>query len=189
MVEHKSHSFASAGDSADAHAKGSDQVVEGLIQDVGQDRPLEMAPQAFDQIEARTVRRQPVDFDLVAMDGQPGEYRLGRVKASVVAHEDDLSTCVCFHQRHQEHEERGPALGRRERIGQLARLVVHAAVHDLLLVLAWGGNCRLPAHPRPHLGERRMEVDFHLVLVDQDSSAIFGQRPFFICLSFRRALS
>ncbi len=106
------------------------------------------------------------------------------MEAAIVAHEDDLPARLFFHQRPQGHEEQVPALGRLERVSQFARLLFRAAVNYLLLVLARGCNCRLPSESRPHPRERLMEVNFHLILVDQDGSAIFGQRPLFMVLSF-----
>jgi hypothetical protein len=67
MVKHEAHSVAVSINSPDALAEGYGQVVQGFEQDVGQDSPLQMAPQSLDQVQTRAVRRQPVDCDPIGI--------------------------------------------------------------------------------------------------------------------------
>ena len=53
MVEHKNHAVSMAGESADAIVEGGHQIVESFKQNIGQDGAFDVAPQAFDQIQAR----------------------------------------------------------------------------------------------------------------------------------------
>jgi len=85
MVKHESHLVPMAVASADAATKGVDQVIHGDEQHIGQDRPFQVTPESFDQVQAGTIRRQPGDFELVSMAGQEGPHRLGVVRAGVVA--------------------------------------------------------------------------------------------------------
>ena len=53
MVEHKAHATAVPSQEAVAAAERDDKFVETAVQHVGQDRALDMALEAFDQIETR----------------------------------------------------------------------------------------------------------------------------------------
>src|SRR5579885_274898 len=116
-------------------------------------------------------------------------YGLGGVETSVVAHQDDLLARVTFQQSQQEHEELGSALGRGDRVGEVARLVIDAAVDNTFFVFTRRGHFRLLSHGGPGPRQRRMAVNFHLVLKDQDSVASFANRPFFRRLSRAWAFS
>ena len=83
MVEYESHSVAVAVDLADAPAEGGDQIVHRLKQYVGQHGSFQVSPQPLDQVQTRTVRRQPVDFDLIAVLGEPQPNSLGAMAESV----------------------------------------------------------------------------------------------------------
>jgi hypothetical protein len=77
MIEHETHSVPVAVDAGDAAAERLHQVIEGREQDIGQDGPFQMAPEAFNQIQSWTVRRQPVDRQLLRMSGRHGGTMLG----------------------------------------------------------------------------------------------------------------
>ena len=52
MIEHETHSVPVAVDAGDAAAERLHQVIEGREQDIGQDGPFQMAPEAFNQIQS-----------------------------------------------------------------------------------------------------------------------------------------
>ena len=94
MIEHKAHFAAMAVDLADASAERGDQVVHRLEQHVGDDGAFQVAPQPLDQVQAWTVRRQPIDLDLVFVCDQPLLDGLGAVKAAVVADQTHFAAGV-----------------------------------------------------------------------------------------------
>ena len=53
MVKHESHPLAAAGQVTDAVLKGGYQVIQALVQHVGQHGAFDMAPQAFNQESPR----------------------------------------------------------------------------------------------------------------------------------------
>ncbi len=63
MIKHESHSSFAGIDLAYASSKCRDQVVHRNEQDIGQDRPFQVAPESFDQIQVGTIRRQPLNLD------------------------------------------------------------------------------------------------------------------------------
>src|SRR5436190_19696702 len=187
MVVHESHCVAFAGQAPNALPEGGDEVVQAVVQDVGEHGAFEVSPQPLNQVQAGAVGRQPVDGDLLAMLLQPGLNRFRGVEAAVVADQDDLLSHVLLDQGHQENQELGPALGRRQSVGQLACFVVHATIDNLLLILSGSRNFGLLADRSPHSRQRRMAVDLHFVLKDQHGTASFLKRPFLKRFSSRRA--
>jgi len=77
MIEHEPHPVAVAVDSGNAAAECLHQVIEGREQDVGQDGPFQMAPQAFDPVQTRTIRRQPVDRQLARVGFRAQRFDIG----------------------------------------------------------------------------------------------------------------
>jgi hypothetical protein len=53
LVEHEAHAAAVPGQISGTAAEGGDEVVEACEEHVCQNRALDVAPQAFDQVEAR----------------------------------------------------------------------------------------------------------------------------------------
>ena len=51
MVEHESHLVSVAVDAADAALEGGHEVVQGFEEHIGDDGSLQVAPEAFDQIQ------------------------------------------------------------------------------------------------------------------------------------------
>ena len=179
MIEDESHAVAVAVDPGDSLAEGRHQIIHRLKEYVGQDRPLEMSPQAFDQIQTRAVRWQPEYFDAIPMGFQPRVNRLGVMEPSVVADQTDFASGIGVHQRDQEDEELRSTLLVRYGIGDPPAGEVHAAVNDLLFVLARRGNLRLDPDGRSQAGERRMTMNLDLVLEDQGFGRVVFQRFFF----------
>src|SRR6516225_831960 len=110
---------------------------------------------------------------------QESLHGFGRVEASVIADQANLPAGVSQQQRHQEDQERATALGGGQPVGQLARAVVHASIHDLFLVLAGCRHLGLLADGRPHACQGGVTMNFHLVLEDQDEVGIVAHRFFF----------
>lgn len=61
MVEQESHGIAFAVEALDSLVKCSHQIVESLIDRVGQYGPLKMFPQPFNEVWTWIISRQPVD--------------------------------------------------------------------------------------------------------------------------------
>src|ERR1700679_2658521 len=163
--------------------KGDLQVFQRFVEHVGQYGAFDMPPQAFDQIQARTVWRQPKDSKLLAMQIKKFKDGFRLMEAAVVADEHNGATGIAFQQGDQEQQELRPALVIRNRVGEFAAPIVHAPIHDTFLVLPGGGNFRLLAHRCPAACQSGVAVDFHLVLKNQDCLASFPGRPFFSRLS------
>ena len=178
MVEHEAHPVTVSINSADAFAESGGQVVKGFEQDVSQDSSFQMAPQSLDQIQARGLRRQPVDRDPIGIGLEPLLDHACVVEPPVVAHQANLATGVRLDQGDKEDEEIHSTLAVGECVGDLARRVIHAAVDDLLLVLAWCWDLRLFADRRPHPRERGMPVNLDFVLEDKSVWGILLQRFF-----------
>ena len=172
VIEHETHLLSMAIDACDAATKGSFEFGQLGEKDISDHRSFQMPPQAFDEIEARTVRWQPEDADAVAVGRQPSVNCLGMVKASVVADQANHAPRVGQKQRRQERQEVGATLGVRNRMGDLARGIVHTTISDLFLVLARRGNFRLAADRRPHAGQAGQAVNFDFVLKNQDFRSI-----------------
>jgi len=179
MIEHESHAVAVAVDPGDSLAEGSHEVVHRLEEDVGQDRPFEMSPQPFNQVQARAVRRQPVDFEAIPMGFQPRVNRLCVMEPAVVADQTDLASVIGGDQGGQEGDKLRTAFLVRHRVGDPPGGEVDAAVDDLLFVLARGGNFRLDADRRPQARERRMTMNLDFILEDQGFRRVVFQRFFF----------
>jgi len=104
-----------------------------------------MSPQAFDPIEARTVRRQPEDFDFVSISLQPSRDWLGAMKAPVVVDEPDFAARVGSGPGDQESQKVEAAFGGRDRIGNFSGRLVNAAVDHLFFILSRRRNFGLSA--------------------------------------------
>jgi len=59
MIEHEPHFVSVAVDAGDAAPERLHQVIERREQDIGQDGAFQVAPEAFNQIQTRAVRRRP----------------------------------------------------------------------------------------------------------------------------------
>ena len=71
MVVDEAHLIAIAGESANAVSEGGDKIVQIIVQYVGQDGAFQVSPQAFNQVQAGAIGRQPVHGDLIAMLVEP----------------------------------------------------------------------------------------------------------------------
>ena len=179
MIEHESHAVAMAVDPGDPLAEGSHEIVHRLEEDVGQDRPFEMSPQPFNQVQARAVGRQPEDFEAISMGSQPRVNRLRVMEPAVVADQTDFASAIGGDQSDQEDEELRSTLLVRHGIGDPPAGEVHAAIDDLLFVLARGGNFRLDADRRPQARERGVTMNLDFILEDQRFGRVVFQRFFF----------
>src|ERR1700756_3772333 len=94
MVKHEAHAIAVSINSADTLAESRGQVVNVFEQDVCQDSSFEMAPQSLDQVQTRTVRRQPVDRNPIGIGLEPLLDCTCVVKPAVVAHQANLATSI-----------------------------------------------------------------------------------------------
>ena len=189
MLEHEPHPFAMAIDASDAFAESGHEIIDRLEQHVGQDRAFDVSPKSFDQIEARAIRRQPEDGDLTPVSPEPFAHGLGVMEPAVVADQPDLPAGVHSNQCDEEFKEVLTTLGVGDRAGDLAGGVVYAAVDDLFFILAGSRDLGLLTDRSPHAGQRRMTVDLHLILKDQDFSRAGLSRLFFSRISCRRAFS
>jgi hypothetical protein len=77
---------------------------------------------------------------------------------AVIADQSHLFTCIHCHQRDQERDEVRAALAVGDRVDDSTGFVIHAAVNDLLLVLARRGYLRLRADWHPHPRQRRVTI-------------------------------
>jgi hypothetical protein len=179
MVKHEAHAVTVSVNSADALAERRGQVVNSFEQDVGQDGPLQMAPQSLDQVQTRAVRRQPVDRDPIRVCREPLPDTASVVKPSVIADQANLATGVRLDQGDKEDEEIRATFAVGDCVGDFARRVIHAAVHDLLLVLTRCWDLRLFSDRRPHPRQRRMPVKLNLVLEDKGLRGVLPQSFFF----------
>jgi hypothetical protein len=71
MIEHKGHATSISSQEADTMAECGDQFIKGAIEDIRENRAFDVAPEAFDEVEARRIWWQPENFNLVAMVRQP----------------------------------------------------------------------------------------------------------------------
>jgi hypothetical protein len=179
MVKHEAHSVTVSINSADALAERRGQFVKACEQDVCQDRSFQMAPQSLDQIQARAVRRQPVDCDPIGIGLEPLLDRTRVVESPVVAHQANPATGVRLDQGDKEDQEIHSTLAVGNCIGDLTRRVINAAVDHLLLVLTRCRNLRLLPDRRPHPRERGMPVNLDFVLEDKSLRGILLQGFFF----------
>jgi len=111
VLEHKPHGVAFAIEALDSFVERGDQIVECPIEHIGQYRPFQVTPQPFNEIEARTVWREPVDPDLMTMFFQKRSDRVSVMKSTVVAHQADSPPLIGQQQCRQERDEVGTALG------------------------------------------------------------------------------
>ena len=179
MFEHESHLVAAAIDSCNPLAEGSDQVLDGFEEHVGQDGALEMTPQPLDQIQARTVGRQPKDVDPVAVLFQPLCHGLRVGEPAVVADKANPAIGIGPKQSLQERQEVRSRLRRGHGVGNSPGGIVDSSVGDGFLILSGSGDFGLRADRRPDTAESRMAMDLDLILVDQDFRGFAASRFFF----------
>lgn len=67
MIKHKFHLVAASIATSNTTVKSGYQILYAGKQHVSQHHAFKMIPQPFAQVQARTVRRQPEDVDLVPM--------------------------------------------------------------------------------------------------------------------------
>lgn len=140
------------------------EVVHVVEEHVGQHSSFEMSPQTLDEIQVRTVGRQPKDLDQIGIGFEPGMDGLGVMKAAIVADEPDLSPGVGGCQRNEKGQKIHAAFGSCNRKCDLARHIVHAAIDDLLLVLSWSWHAWLCSNWAPHPRQCWMAMNLHFVL-------------------------
>ncbi len=187
MFEHESHLIATAIDPRHAQLEGGHQVVECVVEHVRQDGAFEMSPQSLDQIETRTVWRQPIDSDLPAVLMQPLTYSLSVMKPAVVANQSDLATRISSQQCDQEYDEVGSRLRWGDRVGDPTGGVIDATIDHSLLVLSRCRNLRLRSDRCPDPTKGWMPMNFHFVLIDQDFRSVGTGRFFFYYSSYTAA--
>src|SRR5947207_2362520 len=123
------------------------------------------------------------------MHPEPFAHGLGVMEAAVVADHPDFASGIDANQCNEELQKVFAALGVGNRAGNLAGGVVDAAVDDLLFVLTGSRDFGLLAYRSPHAGQRRMTMDFHLILENQNFGCAGLHRLFFSWASCRRAFS
>ena len=185
MLEHESHLVTPSIHARDTKPESSDQVVERLVEHVCQDGAFQMAPQPLDQIQARTVGRQPVNSnsDLPAVLIEPLSYGIGVMKPAVVAHQANLATRISPQQCYQEYQEVRSRFGWSDCVGDPPSSVVDSTIDHGFLVLPGGWDLRLRADRCPDSAKSWMPMDFNFVLIDQDFRSVRAGRFFFKCSS------
>lgn len=189
MIKYESHMITMSVNTTDAAPEGGNQIIHRTEQNVGQYRTFQMAPQPFDQIQVRTVRRQPENAESVGILRQERFHRLGMVKASIVADQTNLMTGIGFQQNRQKGDEVPAAFGLGHRVDNATRGVIHAAINNLLGVLAGRRNFGLSAFWRPQTMQGGQAMQLGFILKDQGFFGIVFQCVFFKRESFRRAFS
>ena len=111
MVEDETHFVSMTVDAKNASAKSRDEIVHRGKQDIGQHGAFEMSPETFDQVQARTIRRQPEDFDAVPVHFEPAPYRLGLMEPGIVADQTHLPSGIGRDQDAQEQQKVLSAFG------------------------------------------------------------------------------
>ena len=150
MVKHESHPISVAIDPGYAVSECHDQLIQACEQDIGQNRSFQVSPQPLDQIQARAVGWQPVDFDSIGIGCEPLLNRLRVMESAVIAHEADLAAGVSLDQCDQEKQEVHTTLAIGDRVRDLARRIVDSTVDYLFLVLTGRWDLWLCSHRRPH---------------------------------------
>ena len=179
MIVHETHSFLVPIDSRHTATEGGHQVLDVGEQHVGQHGSFQMAPQSLDQVQTRTVGRQPEDYEAMPVGLQPCLDRLRVMEPTVVADQSNLATGVGGHQSDQEAQELASALFVGHGVRHPSGGEIDASVHDLLFVLPWGGDFGLSAHGGPHPGERGMTMNLDLILEQQGFRRVATQGFFF----------
>lgn len=110
VFEHEFHNVSPGIHGADAALERAHEISDAHEEDVGQGRSFEMAPESFNQVQVRTVRGQPMDFDASTMAVQPVLHGAGMVITRVVAHEPNPAARVGPQKQSQEGNEVEPAL-------------------------------------------------------------------------------
>ena len=189
MVKYKSHLIAMAIDTTDAAAKGRHQVIQSAKQHVGQNGAFQVAPQTFDQVQVRTIRRQPENPKPVAMIRQIRFHGFGVMKAGVVAHQANLATRIGFQQNRQKGDKVPSALGVGHRMDNAAGGVIHTPVHDHFGVLSGRRNFGLASSPGPQPIQRRKPMQLGFILENQRFVRVVFRGVFFKRDSCLRAFS
>ena len=131
-----------------------------------------MSPEAFNQIETRRVRWQPVYFNSIFIIFQPRLNGLGMVKATIVTDQADFAGGIGKKQSNKENQEIRTALAVRYGVGDLATGVVDASINDFLLVLAGCRDFGLDTDRSPDARQGGMPVNFDLILEDQGFGSV-----------------
>ena len=189
MIKDKAHTFTVSTDSFNGGFEGGNQVTYRTVQHIRQCCALQVSPDTLDKIQVRTVRRQPEDLELIRMLGQKRLYRLGMMKAGVVANQSNLLARVGLQQDHQEGDEVPTTLGLGDGIDHTSGRVIDPAINHPLFVLAGSRDLGLCAIASPHPGQGRMQMDFDLILEDQDLVSLRVARFFLSLLSCFLALA
>ena len=187
MIKHKSHMVSMTVNTTDAASEGGNQVIHCVKQDVCQYRSLNVTPQPFDQIQVRTVRRQPENLQSVAVVGQECFDRFAVVKTSIVAHQTNLATAIGLQQDGKKSNKVPTALGIGHRMDNAATSVIYPAIDDLFGILTRGRDFGLLAFGEPHAIQGRMAMQFGFILKDQCFVGVVFEGLFFKRDSFLRA--
>jgi len=179
VVKHEAHSVAVPVNSADAPSEGCFQVAKGMEQHVSQDCPFQVTPESLDQVQARAVRRQPVDCDPIGISLEPFSDRPRVMKSAIIAHQANLAAGVRLDQGDKKEEKIRAAFAVGNSVGDLARRVINAAVYDFLLILTRCWDLWLFPDWPPHPRQRRMPVNFDFVLEDESFRGVLLQGFFF----------
>jgi len=181
MIKYKSHLLSLTIDTGNAMSESSNQISHRREQHIGQHRAFEVTPETFNQVQTRTIRRQPEHGDLIPMCSEPLTDGFGMVKSPIVTNKANLSPSISGHQSHQKEKKIMAALGLGYGINDLAGLVINSAIDDPLFILARRRNLGLLADRAPHLRQGRMPMNLHLILKNQSFLGII-----FHCFFFKR---
>ena len=105
MIKYKSHLLAVTIDTGNTMSESSNQVFHRREQHIGQHRAFEVTPETFNQIQARTIRRQPENGDLIPMCSETLLNGLGMVKSPIVTNQTNPWPGISGQQGHQKKEE------------------------------------------------------------------------------------
>lgn len=189
MIKHESHMITMSVNTTDAAPEGGDQIIHRTKQDIGQDRTFQMAPQSFDQVQVRTVRRQPEDAESFRVLRQKRLHRLRVMKAGIVAYQTNLTTGIRLQQNRQKGNKVPAAFGLSHRMDNATGRVIHAAINHLLGVLSGRGNFGLLAFSCPETIQGGQAMQLGFILEDQYFLRTVFRGVFFKRESFLRAFS
>jgi len=101
------------------------------------------------------------------------------MKPSVIADQPNLSASVNGYHRREKCKKVPTAFSFGYRVNNLAGFVVYPTIDHSLFILARRWNLRLLPDRCPHPCQRRMAMDFHLILENQSLLGIVSHRFFF----------
>lgn len=151
------------------------------VKHVGDVSSLDMPPQAFDQIEVGTVRRQPEDLQPARDRGQVSHHLLCFVEGGAVTDQDDPAPGLTgsLDQASYQVIETLKSLGAPDLINDLPRREVKGTVDNPLLVLTRTLHSRLPTSRGPYGSEVGVEVELRFVLIPEFVGGSCLESPFF----------